>query len=305
MGVRGARAGGVADLALAVLLAAAWRLELLGWLQLGLVAIYTAAFPVLAPDLWPLPLGGLREDLPVHWIPGTFSIRHEMAKLAEKAASIPNIVLVVIDTFQAYFDGDDDNSNAKMLDFARAALRPITQWPSKPCVIVPAHPVKDVRKNNNIPRGGGALLNEVDGNLTLWADAGVSEVHWQGKHRGSEFEPLFFECERYQTQKLVDKKGRLIPTVIAKPVLGGRAADIAKDALTIETRLLQSIDADPDLAQRERAVRIGVPRTKMQRILNKMFDRKWVRTKGRKLALTEQGEKALEDGLRGVTGDVE
>ena len=49
--------GGVADLALAVLLAAAWRLRLLGWLQLGLVTAYTVTFTVLSPDLWLLPLG--------------------------------------------------------------------------------------------------------------------------------------------------------------------------------------------------------------------------------------------------------
>lgn len=60
-----ARAGGVADLALALGLAAAWRLRLLGWLQLGLVTGYTLAFTALAPDLWLLPLGGLLKNLPV------------------------------------------------------------------------------------------------------------------------------------------------------------------------------------------------------------------------------------------------
>jgi hypothetical protein len=60
-----ARTGGVADLALAVLLAAAWRLKLLGWLQMGLVTAYTVVFTVLAPDLWLLPLGGLLKNLPI------------------------------------------------------------------------------------------------------------------------------------------------------------------------------------------------------------------------------------------------
>lgn len=47
-----ARAGGAADVLMAIGLATAWRLRLLGWLQLGLVLAYTATFTVLAPDLW-------------------------------------------------------------------------------------------------------------------------------------------------------------------------------------------------------------------------------------------------------------
>ncbi|WP_127557740.1 DoxX-like family protein [Nioella ostreopsis] len=72
-----ARAGGVADLALAVLLAAAWRLKLLGWLQLGLVVAYTAAFTVLSPDLWLLPLGGLLKNLPILMLIWLFLVLEE------------------------------------------------------------------------------------------------------------------------------------------------------------------------------------------------------------------------------------
>lgn len=248
---------------------------------------------------------GMAADLPVYWVPGTFSIRHDMEALKAAAANIPNIVLVVVDTFQAYFDGDDDNSNAKMLDFARAALRPVTQWPSKPCVVVPAHPVKDVRRGNIVPRGGSALLNEVDGNLTLWTVDGVSEVHWQGKHRGPDFEPLYFECVRYESPQLLDYHGRQIPTVIAKPVLGARAADLAKDALTIETRILQSIDNHPELSDVERAARLGIDRSKLRRTCVKLIKDKWIRKHGRKRALTDQGQEALKDGLSGIAGEAE
>ena len=38
--------------------------------------------------------------------------------------------------------------------------------PGEPCVIVACHPVKNASDDNLIPRGGGAFLNEVDGNLT-------------------------------------------------------------------------------------------------------------------------------------------
>ena len=67
--------------------------------------------------------------------------------------------------------------------------------------------------------GGSAFLNEVDGNLTLWADAEKQvSLHWQGKFRGPEFEPLGFELEGADSAKVVDADGRLMPSVIAKPV---------------------------------------------------------------------------------------
>jgi hypothetical protein len=72
-----ARAGGVADLALALGLAAAWRLRLLGWLQLGLVMAYTVAFTMLSPDLWLLPLGGLLKNLPILMLIWLFLVLEE------------------------------------------------------------------------------------------------------------------------------------------------------------------------------------------------------------------------------------
>jgi hypothetical protein len=34
-----------------------------------------------------------------------------------------------------------------------------------------------------VPYGSGAILNEIDGNLTLWKkrETGVVSLHWQGK----------------------------------------------------------------------------------------------------------------------------
>jgi hypothetical protein len=107
----------------------------------------------------------------LHFIAGTFSIRQDMDRLREEAARLPDLKLVVIDTFAAYFDGDDENSNAQALDFARLVRR-IAAFPAKPAVIMPAHPVKNARRDNLSPKGGSSLLNEVDGNLTLWNEGG-------------------------------------------------------------------------------------------------------------------------------------
>jgi uncharacterized protein YbjT (DUF2867 family) len=60
-----ARLGGVADLILAAALIRNWRPPLTGLAQLALVGAYTAAFTLIAPALWLLPLGGLLKNIPI------------------------------------------------------------------------------------------------------------------------------------------------------------------------------------------------------------------------------------------------
>lgn len=60
-----ARAGGLADLAIALALIRNWRPRLVGYAQLALVGGYTLAFSLIAPGLWALPLGGLLKNLPI------------------------------------------------------------------------------------------------------------------------------------------------------------------------------------------------------------------------------------------------
>lgn len=236
----------------------------------------------------------------VHFIAGTFSIRQDMALLQERAASLPNLVLVVIDTFAAYFDGDDENSNAQALNFAQL-VRQITAWPSRPAVIMPAHPVKNAGRQNLSPKGGSSLLNECDGNLTLWAEEGISTLHWQGKFRGPEFEPLKFELERYTTDRLRDHKGELIPTVLAKPLLETRARQIAVQTIRDEDRLLLNVRDLPGQSFADRAVELGLKmgdgrpyKVRVQRLLEKLEKQKLVRRFRDIWELTKDGERAVE-----------
>ncbi|MEX0284321.1 MAG: DoxX-like family protein [Paracoccaceae bacterium] len=60
-----ARAGGLADLTIALALLRGWRLRLMAGVQLAMVAGYTLTFTFLAPGLWLLPLGGLLKNLPI------------------------------------------------------------------------------------------------------------------------------------------------------------------------------------------------------------------------------------------------
>ena len=230
----------------------------------------------------------------VHFIAGTFSIRSDLDKIAEAAAGLPNLVMIVIDTFAAYFDGDDENSNAQALDFARVARR-LTELPSKPAVVMPAHPVKNATRTNLAPKGGSSLVNEVDGNLTLWNDGGIISLHWQVKFRGAEFEPLSFELQKYETDRLRDAKGRLMPTVLAKPMLAMRKMDVAEENMSIEDKLLLSIESHPERTQRDRARDIGnVHHSKVQRTINKLAKQKLIRLFRTNWELTKDGERAVE-----------
>jgi hypothetical protein len=230
----------------------------------------------------------------VHFIPGTFSIRADLERLKEEAAKLPNLVLVVIDTFAAYFDGDDENSNAQALDFARVARR-LTTLPSKPAVVMPAHPVKNASRSNLSPKGGSSLVNEVDGNLTLWNEGGIVTMHWQVKFRGAEFEPLAFELQRYETDKIKDAKGRRMPTILAKPMLMMRASEISNENMTLEDRLLLSIHDDPAMSLAGRAATVGAAhKMKVKRALEKLQKQKLIRMFRTNWELTKDGEKAVE-----------
>lgn len=59
------RAASILDLLIAVAVALAWRPQLLGWVQLCLVASYTTLLTVTAPALWLAPLGPLLKNLPI------------------------------------------------------------------------------------------------------------------------------------------------------------------------------------------------------------------------------------------------
>lgn len=258
-------------------------------------AIATMEFYGIKPD-----------ECRIHFVAGTFSIRADMARLKEEAAKLPNLMLVVIDTFAAYFDGDDENSNAQALDFARV-VRSLADLPSKPAVIMPAHPVKNASRQNLAPKGGSSLVNEVDGNLTLWNDEGMLTLHWQVKFRGADFEPLKFELQKYQSEKLKDRKGRYVPTILAKPLLITRALQIAIETLTMEDRLLVSIHDNPAMSQAERCTQIGLRladggphKSGMSRLLNRLSEQKLIRKFRSNIELTKDGERAVEMILGGA-----
>lgn len=177
-----------------------------------------------------LKIEGIDPDtVDVHFVGGRFSIEGHFATVKEHMEKHAT-GLVIVDTLQAFFDGDDSNSNEQMKALAHV-LRRIANL--GPAVVVPAHPVKNVSKDRNVPYGGGALLNEVDGNLSLWGEPETVQLSWCGKFRGS-FEPIDFALDVVEMPGAVDTDGDPIKTVKAR-VIG--AIEVEQKAAAIDQML--------------------------------------------------------------------
>jgi RecA-family ATPase len=120
------------------------------------------------------------DDTEVYFIPGAFVISEALDYLEAEVEAIGGVSLVLVDTSSAYFEGEDENSNHQAGAHARR-LRSLTDLPGGPCVVIACHPPKNASDSNLQPRGGGAFIAEMDGNLTAKNDEGSIELHWQGK----------------------------------------------------------------------------------------------------------------------------
>lgn len=168
--------------------------------------------------------------LDVHFITERFSIPKAIEAIRSQVDAVGGAGLVVVDTSAAYFQGDDENGNTALGGHARD-LRALTTLPGKPCVIVPCHPTKNAQADALLPRGGGAFIAEMDGNLTLSKAGEVIRLHWQGKHRGPDFKPICFRLQTVSAPQLLDSKGRPVPTVMAVPTAEGENGGVVQRLL--------------------------------------------------------------------------
>lgn len=88
-------------------------------------------------------------------------------------------------------------------------------------MIVNCHPIKNPKTRQEcVPRGGSAFVNEVDGNLTLWRpdedQPQLIELSWVRKFRGPTFDPMFFTLRQVETKTVKDAKGRPVRSVLAE-----------------------------------------------------------------------------------------
>jgi predicted transcriptional regulator len=225
------------------------------------------------------------------------------AKIDAEAAEHGPFSLVIIDTSAAYFRGDDENSNAQLAAHARM-MRSFVELPGGPTVIVTCHPTKNPDMTNLLPRGGGAFLNEVDGNLVCLKEPGspVVTLDTHGKFRGPEFEPFSFKLVAGTSEKLKDTKGRLVSTVTAEPITQEDRSALEDTGHDRQNQLLRVMKANAGLSLSELAEALGWsyknggPNTSMvHRMMLKLAKDRLVAKKRDHYELTKKGKEALED----------
>jgi 5S rRNA maturation endonuclease (ribonuclease M5) len=248
---------------------------------------------------------GLRpEALPFYVLPATFPLDDETAGTLKQEIDAlgQNPLLIVVDTAAAFFPGDDDNQNVQMGAYARN-LRVLTTCRGSPAVLTPAHPVKNPDRENLLPRGGGAFLNELDGNLTLWSySIGEAAIlHWQGKIRGPDFPPVSFGLHQVKAAGLTDRKGRAIMSIVARLQTDEQAEKAAGEAISEQNIVLGLLRRYPGISIRNIADNAGwmsdsgvAQKSKVHRLLKALQTDKLAAQRRGKWEITDLGRKELQ-----------
>lgn len=190
-------------------------------------------------------------------VPSRFPVDQEFHRLRELVTEFGELTAVFVDTSAAFFFGNDDNGNVDQYEHA-SKLRMLTTLPGKPVVFVLCHPTKNPSKDNLVPRGGGAFLNEIDANLTVWKDeAGIVTLHWCGKMRGPNFDPIRFELKGVELHDFPDAKGRATHSVAARHIPEDRAQQLHEREVSDEDLLLVAMQRKPDGSLRDLALQCG------------------------------------------------
>lgn len=247
-------------------------------------------------------LMGLDPDtIDVHIIAGVVPLSKVTGKIADECkAKHLRPSLVIVDTAAAYFEGDEENGNTAMGNYARQ-LRELCKLPGEPCVLVLAHPTKGANEiNEMVPRGGGAFLNEMDGNIgAARGDGGLIGIQATGKFRGPEFTPLHFalHCIRDVPALFNEKKGKHLPTVVAQPVTEAGAAARALESDTADIRLVRFIDANPKASFVQIAAEFKTNKSKAERMVQTLMTEKLVKRDAltKKLTLTPTAQRSVNE----------
>jgi AAA domain len=195
------------------------------------------------------------DTIDVYFIEGVFSVSGLIDRVRSEAEKIGGFGAVIVDTSAAYFEGDAENDNVQLGNHARL-MRSLTEIAGRPAAIVGCHPIKS--GESLLPRGGGAFLAEVDGNLTAKKVSDeIIELHWCGKYRGPNFEPVLFELVQTTSERVKDAKGRLVPSIMVRltndTILDGKEEQEADN----EDQVLLLLDTTPGLSQAAMAQALG------------------------------------------------
>ena len=185
-------------------------------------------------------------------------------------------------------------------------LRSLSRNEGRPAVIAASHPIKNAASDNLLPRGGGAFLNEVDGNLSLAKKAErTAELHWQGKFRGPDFKSITFDLPEVRVPALVDSRGREIPTVMAAAVGEAEIAARVYAANRDDRGMLLQIRAGGNRSLRELAEAAGFgtddgAKRKAQTVTDRLKRSQFVTYELGTWKLTKKGEEAATAAVQAI-----
>jgi hypothetical protein len=234
--------------------------------------------------------------IPVHFVEGVFSVSGMLERVKAESDAIGGFGAVIVDTSAAYFEGAEENDNVQLGNWARL-LRRLTELPGGPAVIVGCHPIKS--GESLLPRGGGAFLAEVDGNLTCkkLSDE-IIELHWSGKYRGASFDPVLFELVTITSERVKDAKGRLIASVMVRLTDNAKLDYIEERTAEYEDQMLVLLHTTPGMAQAKMAEALGWVseygplKQKVNRALARLLSHRLAeKDRMGKYQLTEKGKK--------------
>jgi hypothetical protein len=238
----------------------------------------------------------------VHFVEGRFSIAKKFGALKRLAERLGGLDFIVIDSSAAFFEGDDENNNAQASRHA-SNLRELTTLPGNPCVLALCHPPKNAGDDNLQPRGGGAYVAEIDGNLTATKDDVTITLYWQTKLRGADFTPINFLLRTVTHERLLSKTGKLMPTVVASLLTDAAKEEMTKTRRNDEDRVLQALDDNPDASFADLAAKLnwltlkgGPNKSKVQRAVERLHRNKLLSKDRDRYELTAKGKKALKKG---------
>jgi hypothetical protein len=243
-------------------------------------------------------------EMDVIFLPGTPDIfsTEIRSQIDREANEHGPFALVIIDTSAAYYIGNDENDNVQLGKHARM-LRTLVDLPGGPTILVTCHPTKTPNMENLLPRGGGAFLAEVDGNLACVSERGsmVVEITTHGKFRGPEFSPFSFRLVAGTSDKLIDSKGRSIWTVYAEAISTAEHDEITQTKVVEQNSLLRAIMDNPEFSNSQLADHLlwsmndGSPyKTKVRRMVAEFVKAGLLVNDQRPYVLTKKGQEKFK-----------